>query len=175
MTMVVGNPGIMICGMEIWFNHSLGLDFSDPAKMNNVRVRMAQMAAFRNFVELALEWRKPLILHVRMATVEAIQVMSEVRIRYICYVYIYLIYQKIMQSQAGLPFFWPIHLHCFNEGWETCQKWMQTYPNMKFGFVLPCLDDVVTRIPLDRLLLETDAPYFPARLALRPVSTNFTF
>ena len=67
-----------------------------------------------------------------------------------------------MQSQAGVPFFWPIHLHCFNEGWETCQKWMQTYPNMKFGFVLPYLDDVVTRIPLDRLLLETDAPYFPA-------------
>ena len=33
---------------------------------------------------------------------------------------------------------------------------------MKFGFVLPYLDDVVTRIPLDRLLLETDAPHFPA-------------
>ena len=39
---------------------------------------------------------------------------------------------------------------------------MKAYPNMKFGFVLPFLDDVVTRIPLDRLLLETDAPYFPA-------------
>ena len=39
---------------------------------------------------------------------------------------------------------------------------MQAYPNIKFGFVLPYLDDVVTRIPLDRLLLETDAPYFPA-------------
>ena len=79
-----------------------------------------------------------------------------------------------MQPQAGLPFFWPIHLHCFNEGWETCRKWMQTYPNMKFGFVLPYLDDVVTRIPLDRLLLETDAPYFPPRLPRQAVSTNFT-
>ena len=39
---------------------------------------------------------------------------------------------------------------------------MKAYPNLKFGFVLPYLDDVVTRIPLDRLLLETDAPYFPA-------------
>ena len=56
--------------------------------MNNACVMMAQMAVFRNFVQLALEWRKPLILHVRMATVEAIQVMSEVRIRYTCYVYI---------------------------------------------------------------------------------------
>ena len=64
--------------------------------------------------------------------------------------------------QAGVPYFWPIHLHCFNEGWETCQKWMRAYPNMKFGFVLPYLDDVVQRIPLDRVLLETDAPYFPA-------------
>ena len=72
--------------MEIRFNFSLGLDFSDPAMMNNARVMMAQMTVFRNFVELALEWRKPLILHVRMATVEAIQVMSEVRVPCICYV-----------------------------------------------------------------------------------------
>ena len=69
---------------------------------------------------------------------------------------------KLALSQAGVPYFWPIHLHCFNEGWETCQKWMKAYPNMKFGFVLPYLDDVVQRIPLDRVLLETDAPYFPA-------------
>ena len=39
---------------------------------------------------------------------------------------------------------------------------MKAYPNMKFGFVLPYLDDVVQRITLDRVLLETDAPYFPA-------------
>jgi len=115
----------------------IGLDFSNPGTSGQVGVRMA---VFRDFVELALEWKKPLILHVRQATVEAMQIMTE----------------------AGLPYFWPIHLHCFNEGWETCQKWLQAYPNIKFGFVLPYLDDVVTRIPLDRLLLETDAPYFPA-------------
>ena len=67
--------------------------------------------------------------------------------------------------QAGLPYFWPIHLHCFNEGWQTCQTWMEAYPNMKFGFVLPLLDDVVTRIPLERMLLETDAPFFPVNEA----------
>ena len=50
---------------------------------------------------------------------------------------------------------------------------MQAYPNMKFGFVLPLLDDVVTRIPLERVLLETDAPYFPANEAkLRDLVRN---
>ena len=66
---------IVISEGIIAFNHSLGLDFS---RHQNVR---AQMAVFRDFVELALEWRKPLVLHVRMATVEAMQVMTEVRVR----------------------------------------------------------------------------------------------
>ena len=61
------------------FNLSLGLDFSNPGTSGQVGVRMA---VFRDFVELALEWKKPLILHVRQATVEAIQIMTEVGIRY---------------------------------------------------------------------------------------------
>ena len=54
-------------------NHPLGLDFS-----RGLHYARENMAAFRDFVVLALEWRKPLILHVRKATVEAMQVMTEV-------------------------------------------------------------------------------------------------
>ena len=62
------------------FNQSLGLDFHDPLGRSFTRVRMA---VFRDFVELAIQWKKPLILHVRQATVEAIQVMTEVSIRFV--------------------------------------------------------------------------------------------
>ena len=39
------------------------------------------MAVFRDFVDMALERRKPLILHVREATSEAMQVMTEVSLK----------------------------------------------------------------------------------------------
>ncbi|KAL1471676.1 hypothetical protein MTO96_039796 [Rhipicephalus appendiculatus] len=38
----------------------------------------------------------------------------------------------------------PIHLHCFKGNWDEAKCWLDTFP----------------RIPLDRLLLETDAPFF---------------
>ena len=55
------------------FNKLLGLDLSQGRKYARVN-----MPVFRDFVVLALEWKKPLILHIREATVEAMQVMTEV-------------------------------------------------------------------------------------------------
>ena len=52
-------------------------------------------------------------------------------------------------------------MHCFTDSWEVCREWMTAFPNMKFGFcpdVMPV--DVVFNLPLDKILLETDAPYF---------------
>ncbi|KAL3224782.1 hypothetical protein MRX96_026369 [Rhipicephalus microplus] len=46
-----------------------------------------------------------------------------------------------------MPADWPIHRHCFTGGWTEAQH------------AAP-LAEVGRRIPLDRLLLETDAPYF---------------
>ncbi|GFR95901.1 3'-5' ssDNA/RNA exonuclease TatD [Elysia marginata] len=59
-----------------------------------------------------------------------------------------------------------IHLHCFSRDPVTAQRWMDAFPNIFFGFT-----PVITysswepplsaaQIPLDRVLLETDAPYF---------------
>ena len=52
-------------------------------------------------------------------------------------------------------------MHCFRDSWEICQDWMESFPNMKFGFcpdVMPC--DVVFKLPMSKILLETDSPYF---------------
>ena len=55
-------------------NNLLGLDLTRQGR----KYARVNMPVFRDFVVLALEWKKPLILHVREATVEAMQVMTEV-------------------------------------------------------------------------------------------------
>ncbi|KAH7948631.1 hypothetical protein HPB51_028443 [Rhipicephalus microplus] len=66
-----------------------------------------------------------------------------------------------------MPADWPIHRHCFTGGWSEAQQWMDTFPNLFLGLTplvgfhsAAPLAEVGRRIPLDRLLLETDAPYF---------------
>ena len=60
-----------------------------------------------------------------------------------------------------------MHVHCFNDNWSVCERWLRDYPGCMVGLTpLVCkpavthVHDVARRIPLDRLLLETDAPYF---------------
>ena len=72
--------------------------------------------------------------------------------------------KEVLESMV--PKHWPIHMHCFTNSWKTCQSWAKDWPNMKFGFVSDKFDpEIIRRLPLNRILLETDAPYFhPLRL-----------
>ncbi|XP_070378925.1 uncharacterized protein [Dermacentor albipictus] len=66
-----------------------------------------------------------------------------------------------------LPTDWPILRHCFTGDWSEAQLWMDTFPKLCLGLTplvgfpnaVP-VAEVHRRIPLERLLLETDAPYF---------------
>ena len=50
-----------------------------------------------------------------------------------------------------------IHLFLISD----CKDWVQKWPNMKFGVVSDNFDPKLVRgLPLSRILLETDAPYF---------------
>lgn len=72
---------------------------------------------------------------------------------------------KILQDTVPLD--WKIHLHCYTGSSSFALKFLQTFKNLYIG-----ITGVVTfakandarelafDIPLDRLLLETDAPYF---------------
>jgi Tat protein secretion system quality control protein TatD with DNase activity len=52
-------------------------------------------------------------------------------------------------------------MHCFSDNWDVCRQWMTDWPGMKFGFTPDYYSwEVVLNIPLDRLLCETDSPYF---------------
>ena len=59
-----------------------------------------------------------------------------------------------------------IHLHCFTGGEFTVESWLSVCPHVYFG-ISPLLlqdrylQDTVGNIPLDRIVLESDAPYLP--------------
>lgn len=93
-------------------------------------------------IKIAMKHKKPLVFHLRGQ--------NSLRAA------------KTILEMAGLPQNWPIHMHCFTDDWEVCQEWSQEWTQMKFGFTLNSFDpEVVKNLPLSRILLETDAPYFP--------------
>lgn len=62
--------------------------------------------------------------------------------------------------------FLTVHRHCFTESWDVAKKWLTACPNVVFGFTGGVFSfkanqlEAIRRLPLDRILLETDAPYF---------------
>ncbi len=60
-----------------------------------------------------------------------------------------------------------IHLHCFKESKDMMDKWLSKYSNCYVGFTPLARDsdakamaEVIRSAPLERILLETDSPYF---------------
>jgi TatD DNase family protein len=69
-----------------------------------------------------------------------------------------------------------IHFHCFTGDLTVAQTWMSDCPNVCFGFTSLVsskdnrqLEQVVSRLPGDRIVLETDSPYLgPSRWSRTP-------
>ncbi|XP_077543744.1 uncharacterized protein LOC144155911 [Haemaphysalis longicornis] len=68
-----------------------------------------------------------------------------------------------------VPRDYPIHRHCFTGGWRETQQWLDAFPNLCLGLApLVAFEHVsgdplieaARNIPLTRLLLGTDSPYF---------------
>ena len=67
-----------------------------------------------------------------------------------------------------------IHRHCFNGPVKEMEKWHQSFPSIMFGFTALILrperhrevSDVIKKLPLDRILLETDAPHHQSMLSV---------
>jgi TatD DNase family protein len=101
--------------------------------------RADQERAFAAHIEVARELRKPLVIHTRAAEDDTIATLAE--------------------HAAGLE----VVLHCFSmpdrldecldHGWWISFAGNVTYPKAQD------LADAAERVPLDRLLVETDAPY----------------
>jgi TatD DNase family protein len=100
-----------------------------------------QRERFRVHIEAAKTCRKPLIIHTRAAAADTIRIMREAR----------------AGDVGGV-------MHCFTETWETAQAALELGFHISFSGIVTfknagTLKEVARRVPLERLMVETDAPY----------------
>lgn len=126
----------------------IGLDYS---RRNNCDKEL-QKNVLRRQLGIGLDHDRPLIIHCREAHDDCIEILKEL-----------------------VPREHSIHLHCFTDTWQRASEWLTEFPNLYIGITnvvtFPTAEDVhdiARNIPIDRLLLETDTPYFvPRSLSLR--------
>ena len=111
-----------------------GLDyFHQPARV------ALQQARFHTHIEASQATQKPLIIHTRQANQDTIQILKDHHVN------------------AGV-------FHCFTESWEMAKAGLDLGLYISFSGILTfknaeSLREVALKVPLDRLLVETDAPY----------------
>jgi TatD DNase family protein len=114
----------------------IGLDYYRDRQPRNI-----QRQCFRQQLELARELQLPVVIHVRDAYEDCLTV--------------------IRDYAAAIP---AVILHCFSGNWETAEKCLDlgcflSIPGTVTFAKAQMQQDVARRIPLERLLLETDAPF----------------
>lgn len=100
-----------------------------------------QRARFRNHIRAAAECGKPLIIHTRNAAEDTLQLMRE----------------ENAQAIGGV-------MHCFTENWEVAQAALEMGFYISFSGIVTFkkalqIKEVAERVPMDRILIETDSPY----------------
>lgn len=113
-----------------------GLDyFRKPEPLDWQRQR------FRNHIQASVATNLPLIIHTRAASQDTIQIMKE----------------ENASAPGGV-------MHCFTESWEVAKQAMDLNFYISLSGIVTFknavdLQEVAKKIPLDRLLIETDAPF----------------
>ncbi len=100
-----------------------------------------QRQRFRHHIQAARQARKPLIIHTRSAADDTLRVMREEGAR-----------------EAGGV------MHCFTESWEVAEAALDMGFYISFSGIVTfksakALKEVAQKVPLDRMLIETDSPY----------------
>jgi TatD DNase family protein len=100
-----------------------------------------QRDRFRTHIRAARRSRKPLIVHTREAAADTLRIMREER-----------------AAEVGGV------MHCFTESWEVAQGAMDLGFYISFSGIVTfknatALKEVARRVPMERMLIETDAPY----------------
>lgn len=115
-----------------------GLDYY---RTESKEARELQRSRFRQHIRASIVSKKPLIIHTRQAAVDTLQIMREENARII----------------GGV-------MHCFSETWDIAQQALDLNFYISFSGIVTfknalILQDVAKKVPLDRLLIETDSPY----------------
>jgi len=100
-----------------------------------------QRKRFRNHIHAARACRKPLVIHTRSAGDDTIAIMREER-----------------AGEAGGV------MHCFTETWEIARAALEQGFHISFSGIVTfknaqALKEVARRVPMERMLIETDSPY----------------
>ena len=100
-----------------------------------------QRQRFRAHIQAARACGKPLIIHTRSAAEDTVRIMQEER----------------AGDVGGV-------LHCFTETWEVAAAALELGFHISFSGIVTFknardLKEVAKRVPLDRMLVETDSPY----------------
>lgn len=100
-----------------------------------------QRERFRQHIRAARLCNKPLIIHTREAAEDTLRIMEE----------------EGADTVGGV-------MHCFTESWEVAQRAMALNFYISFSGIVTFkkavgLKNIATRVPLERMLIETDSPY----------------
>lgn len=100
-----------------------------------------QRERFRTHIRAANACGKPLIIHTRDAREDTIRILQE----------------EHADEAGGV-------MHCFTETWEMAQQAMELGFYISFSGIVTFknaeeLRDVASKVPLNRMLIETDSPY----------------
>ncbi|XP_019942066.2 putative deoxyribonuclease TATDN2 [Paralichthys olivaceus] len=127
----------------------MGLDYSHKNSTNTSK----QKEVFERQLRLAVAMKKPLVIHCRDADDDLLVIMKK------C-----------------VPREYRIHRHCFTNSYPVIEPFLTEFPNLYVGFTAlitysraTAARDAARQIPLDRIVLETDAPYFLPRQVSKDV------
>jgi TatD DNase family protein len=100
-----------------------------------------QRERFRTHIRAARQARKPLVIHTRAAAQDTLAIMRDER-----------------AGEAGGV------MHCFTETWEVAAAALELGFHISFSGIVTfknarALKDVAVRVPIERMLIETDSPY----------------
>lgn len=100
-----------------------------------------QRVRFRTHIQAAKQCRKPLIIHTRSASEDTIRIMQE----------------EGASEVGGV-------MHCFTESWEVAEAALNLGFYISFSGIVTfknakLIKEVAQKVPLDRMLIETDSPY----------------
>lgn len=117
-----------------------GLDYCRVNDPHQTCVK-TQKQRFVVHIEAAKQTRKPLIIHTRQAKKETLDLMKAEK----------------ADAIGGV-------MHCFTEDWETAFKALDLGFYISFSGIITFknaleLQTVAKKVPLDRMLIETDSPY----------------
>ncbi|MDF1677336.1 MAG: TatD family hydrolase [Legionellaceae bacterium] len=115
-----------------------GLDYFRTETAEAIKM---QHESFRTHIRVARALNKPLIIHTRAAAEDTLQIMKEEK----------------ADEIGGV-------MHCFSENWDIAQRAIDLNFYISFSGIVTfknahVLHDVAKKAPLDKILIETDAPY----------------